>query len=182
MDDIIFHHISLRDIANIPRVKITMDTTKERAIMVTMGNGTEYKFNECPDGLYYYDTAEKNKGNYDKTKSISTPYSFAMAVNENEDFFTKKEVIAVEEAQRLQQRLGWPSLDQFKQIVANNLIRNSNTTIADIERAQFIFGTPTPLIQCKMIRSPNPKERIPRVSIPPSILIHHRDVILLSST
>ena len=29
-----------------------------------------------------------------------------------------------------------------------------------------------------MTRSPNPKERIPRVAIPPSILIHHRDVIL----
>ena len=37
--------ISLRDIANIPGVKITMDTTKERAITVVMGNGTEYKFN-----------------------------------------------------------------------------------------------------------------------------------------
>ena len=170
--------ISFRDIANIPGVKITMDTTKERAITVMMANGSEYKFNECPDGLYYYDTAKKSEGYYNKTKPILTPYSFAMTVNENKSFFTKREVMAAEGAQRLQQQLGWPSVDQFKQIVANNLIRNAKTTIADIERAQFIFGTPTPLIQGKMTRSPNPKERIPRVAIPPSILIHHRDVIL----
>ena len=55
--------IFLRDIANIPGVKIAMDTTKERAITVTMGNGTEYKFNKCPNVLYHYDTAEKNQGN-----------------------------------------------------------------------------------------------------------------------
>ena len=127
--------------------------------------------------LFYYDTAGRNQGNYNKTKTISTPYSFDMTVNENKDFFTKHEVLAAEQAQRLQQQLGWPSLEQFKHIVANNLIRNSSTTIADIDRAQFIFGTPT-LIQGKMVRSPNPKKRIPRISIPPSILIHHRDVTL----
>ena len=142
-----------------------------------MGDGIEYKFNECTDGLYYYDTTGRNQGNYNETKSILTPYSFEMTVNES-IFFPKREVLAAEDAQHLQQRLGWPSLEQFKQIAANNLIRSSNITIADIDRAQFIFGTQTPLIQGKTIRSPNPKERIPRVSIPPSILIHRRDMTL----
>ena len=67
-----------------------MDTTKERAITVVMANGTEYKFNECPDGLYYYDTAENIKGKYSKTKSIVTPYSFAMTVSENKSFLLKE--------------------------------------------------------------------------------------------
>ena len=65
-----------------------------------------------------------------------------------------------------------------KNAIITHLIRNSMVTLADIDRAEFIFGTPIPLIQGKMVRSPNPRERIPRVSIPPSILIHHRDVIL----
>ena len=82
--------ISLRDIANIPGVKITMDTTKERAITVTMKNGFEYKFNECPDGLYYFDTTVGEQGNYIKTKSILKPYSFAMTVHENKSFLLKE--------------------------------------------------------------------------------------------
>ena len=69
-------------------------------------------------------------------------------------------------------------MEQFQHIVANNLIRNSRVTVGDIDRAQYIFGTPTPLLQGKMIRSPNPKERVQRISIPPAILTHHQNVTL----
>jgi len=81
-----------------------------------------------------------------------------MTVAENKRFFTKKEIAGAEGAHRLQQELGWPSVDQFRQIVANNQIRNSSITVDYIDRAQFIYGTPTPLLQGKMVRSPNPKE------------------------
>ena len=101
-----------------------------------------------------------------------------MTVEENKSYFTKKEVAAAEAAQKLQQELGWPSVEQFKHIIANNLVRNAYISIDNIERAQFFFGTPTPLLQGKMTRRPNPKERIPRISIPPAILTHHRNVIL----
>ena len=101
-----------------------------------------------------------------------------MTVEENKKYFTKKEVAAAEAAQKLQQELGWPSVEQFKQIIANNLVRNANVTVDDIERAQFLFGTPTPLLQGKMTRRPNSRDRTPRVSVPPAILTHHRNVIL----
>ena len=173
--------VSLRDVANIPNVTITMDTSKERAITVKMGPYKEFKFLECPDGLYHYDTSITRE-NLSKTKSAFTPYSnsysLATTVADNKKYFTKREISGAEGAQRLQQELGWPSVDQFRQIVANNLIRNSTVTIDDIDRAQHIFGTPTPLLQGKMIRSPNAKERVPRVSIPPAILTYHRNVIL----
>ena len=172
--------ISLRDVANISGVVITMDSSKERAIMVKMGL-KEFKFCECPDGLYHYDTSNVCE-NPSKSKSsvISYPnsYSLVMTVAENKRFFTKKEIAGAEGAHRLQQELGWPSVDQFRQIVANNQIRNSSITVDDIDRAQFIYGTPTPLLQGKMVRSPNPKERVPRVSIPPAILTYHRNVKL----
>ena len=100
-----------------------------------------------------------------------------MTVTDN-IFFNRREIAGVEGAQRLQQQLGWPSVDKFRQIIANNLIRNSDITVTDIDRAQFIFVTPTPLLQGKMVRSPNPKQRVLRVLIPPSLLTQNRDVTL----
>ena len=169
--------ISLRDVANIPGVAITMDSSKERAIIVKMGTDKVFKFLECPDGLYHLDTSTISN-NFCKTKSNVIPYSFAMTVSENKKFFSRREIAGAEGAQRLQQKLGWPSLEQFKHIIGNNLVRNSNITIDDIDRAQFLFGTSTPLLKGKMTRSPNSRERIPRVSIPPSILTYHRKVKL----
>ena len=145
--------------------------------MVEMNAGEMYKFLECPDGLYHFDTSSISN-NLSKSKSNVTPYSFAMTVSDNKKYFSKSEIARAEGAQRLQQTLGWPSMEQFRNIVGNNLVRNCNVTLADIDRAQYLFGTPTPLLQGKMTRSPNARERVPRVSIPPSILTHHRDVIL----
>ena len=169
--------ISLSDVANIPGVGITMDTRKERAIVVKMSAEKTFKFLECPDGLYHYDTSDMyNK--LSKPKSNVTPYSFTMTVSDNKKYFSKREIARAEGAHRLQQTLGWPSVDQFRNIIGNNLVRNCSVTLADIDRAQYLFGTPTPLLQGKMTRSPNARDRIPRVSIPPSILTHHRNVIL----
>ena len=39
-----------------PGVKITTDTSKENAFIVPLKNGKEMKFQNCNDGLYYYDT------------------------------------------------------------------------------------------------------------------------------
>ena len=56
-NDSLANIISLRELANIPGVSIMMDTSKERAIVVKMGPYKEFKFLECPDGLYHYDTS-----------------------------------------------------------------------------------------------------------------------------
>ena len=66
--------VSLRDVGNIPNVVITMDSSKERAITVKMWPCKEFKFLECPDGLYHYDTSIVCE-NLSKTKSALTSYS-----------------------------------------------------------------------------------------------------------
>ena len=92
--------IALRDVANIPGVSITMDTSKERAIMVKVDEEKSFKFLECPDGLYHFDTSNiLNKCS--KTKTDVIPYSFAMTVAENKKYFTKREIAGAEEAHRL---------------------------------------------------------------------------------
>ena len=50
--------ISMKDIANIPGVRIKMDTALDRAIFVEY-KGKTYKFKKCDEGLYYLDVTDK---------------------------------------------------------------------------------------------------------------------------
>ena len=51
--------ISLKDMDNVSVLRITMDSSKERAITVDY-QGKFYKFKECQYGLYYYYNAAEN--------------------------------------------------------------------------------------------------------------------------
>ena len=50
--------IEIKNVDSIPGVHISMDSRKERVIIVEYQNQI-IKFQECCDGLYYYDTANK---------------------------------------------------------------------------------------------------------------------------
>ena len=58
--------LAIKDVASIPGVHTSMDSRKERAIIVEYKNQI-IKFQECCDGLYHYDSANKfmSHVNYD---------------------------------------------------------------------------------------------------------------------
>jgi hypothetical protein len=62
--------LSMKDVVSLPDVKVTMDSSQESAMIVVF-KGKVYKFTECANGLYFYDTVVQ-----DKSKAASTPYSF----------------------------------------------------------------------------------------------------------
>lgn len=72
--------LSVKDVANLENVHITMDTRKERAIFVHHDDEV-LKFEECADGLYYYDTAALKPLNVEVTN-----YSFLETVADNSIF------------------------------------------------------------------------------------------------
>ena len=51
--------LSLKDVTSIPGVQITMDSYKERAIVVEHGDKT-IKFKALCDGIYYHDVGSDN--------------------------------------------------------------------------------------------------------------------------
>ena len=51
--------VVLKDMADLPGVRIAMDSSKERAITVDCQDKV-YKFKECQEVLYYYDTDDYN--------------------------------------------------------------------------------------------------------------------------
>ena len=63
--------IAIKDVSSIPGVHISTDLRKERAIIMEYKNQV-IKFQECRDGLYYYDTSNKFISNVNSYSFLST--------------------------------------------------------------------------------------------------------------
>jgi hypothetical protein len=164
--------LSMKDVVSLPNVKVTMDSSQERALLVEF-EGEIFKFEECDNGLYFYDTIVPSK-----SKLVSTPYSFLETVKDNKEYFTNHEIKGAETARSLQQEIGWPSASSFKHIIKNNLIINSGITIDDVNRAELIFGTPTPLLKGKMTRKLPIQNKIEKIPLPIPIAERHKQIQL----
>ena len=140
--------LSMKDIVSLPGVQVTFDSLKERAMLVHYKDEV-YKFKECAEGLYYYDTVNSKPN---KSKSDVTSYSFLETVKDNKEHYTSHEIKGAKLARNTRQAIGWPSTGNCRNIIKKNLIQNSGITIDDINRTEIILGTPTPLIKGKMIR------------------------------
>jgi hypothetical protein len=163
--------LAIKDVASIPGVRLTMDSSKERAIIVEYGDEL-LKFDECQDGLYFYDT------NKNKPKPAVTNYSMLQTVADNKDFFSANEIQGADRARKIQQQIGWPSTSHFKSIVSKQLLLNCNITIDDINRAELIYGPPTPILQGKMTRQKPQSVKIERIPLPLPISKHHKNLQL----
>ena len=191
-EDSMANILCLKDVANIEGVQITMDSLKERAMLVHH-KGQCYKFKECSEGLYYYDTNElpanaqpvltavevENENDVkenqtDKSKDTVMDYSFLQTVESNKQYFTSAEIQGANNARSLQQMIGWPSASHFKSIVKKQLLQNCNVTVDDINRADIIYGPARPLLQGKMTRLHPPSTKIERIPLPLPIQEHHR--------
>ena len=164
--------ISFKSLADVPGVRITIDTLEERAICVHY-QGTTYKFKECSEGLYCYDTDDDG---VNEAMPLTQQLAFPQTVQENKRFFTQDEIKGAEEARRIQQLIGWPSTTTFKRIVALNMLRNCPITVDDIVRAEAIYGTPTPLCKGKMTRLATTKIKLQKIPLPLPISKHHQQV------
>ena len=165
--------LALKDVAN--KFQITMDTTQERSMLVHVSNDTIIKFSECGNGLYYFDTSTIRNTN----KNNVTEYSFLSTVKENKTYFHKREIEGADNARILQQLLNWPSTQNFKEIIASNQLRNCNTTVDDINRAEALYGPTVAMLKGKTVRKRTEHtQHRARVPIPAPILNHHREVRL----
>ena len=125
--------LSLADVANLPNTKITMDTSKAKAMYLHHGDKV-YTFKECVDGLYYWDTS------ISKAKYSFSHYSFINTVAGNKSRFTKKDVEGATRARDIQAIIGWPTDAEFTSIIANNQILNTDVTVDNIQHATAIHA------------------------------------------
>ncbi len=172
--------LSLKEIASLPGAKVTMDTSVKDSIMVHLPNGSIIPFKQYNDGLFVFDTRNDNIIQQDNTKSTVTNYSFVSTVQQNKSFFTRAQIEKADRARKLQQYIGWPSVVNFKKYISNNLIKNTDVTIEDINRGEFIYGPPVPQLQGKMTkRHPTtPVIQQHLLTLPKPISDHHSNIKL----
>ena len=179
--DSIANVLSLKSVASIPGVRVTMDSGVERAIMVELPEkGRVIKFVECTDGLYYHDT--KNSSN------VVNPYPnfvdsndvhvnlFMNTITNNKLGYNKKQIDRAIKARQLHQELGWPSTQDLKKYIKTNYLKNCKVTVDDVDRAELIYGKPTPILQGKMTRTTQSAKNIIRNDLPHNITKEQRHV------
>ena len=98
--------------------ELQMDNSKELFITVDYQDKV-YKFKECQDGLYYYDTVAYNYISYatDKYNAPTTGYSFLSTVYDNKSYFISNEIEGANNARKPQQIIGWSSTTNFKSMI-----------------------------------------------------------------
>ena len=147
---------NILSLSNVQRLyKITYDSTRGNRFVVHLGNRL-ISFEQCPKGLYFYDTKQSG-------------LLFVATVKGKKQSYTKREVKGAEAARKLQQVIQFPTTNQFKEIIRNNVIKNCPITLRDIDAAEDIFGPSVYALKGRTTRkNPDPVkmwgkyEQIPR--------------------
>ena len=171
--------LSLKEVASIKGVEVTLDTSVTNAILVHMPGGIIVPFKQYKDGLFAFDTLADKIIDH-KTKEEVANYSFVTTVQQNKSYFTRDQIKRADRARILQQYIGWPSIKSYKDYITKNLIKNTDITVEDINRGEFIYGAQIPLIQGKMTKksavTPIQQQHLLALSLP--ILENHSKVNL----
>ena len=88
--------LSFKDVSSIPGTRITMDTVNETAIVVELKTGEVFKFAECSNGLYFFDTDSLNHNT--KIKNTINDYVAVQTVSTSKEFFTAKKIEGVDKS------------------------------------------------------------------------------------
>ena len=107
--------------------RVQMDTAIEDAIRVHTNDGRVIKFKRSNNGLYFHDTANRQM-------------AFMNSQYENAQLYTQRQIRRAKAARDLYQMIGYPSLNDYKNAIKYNMIKNCPVTIDNINVAEDIFG------------------------------------------
>jgi hypothetical protein len=103
------------------------------------------KFSRNKDGLYVYrpsknylrEVANEDKGGAEPTQDLTM---MIQSVNENKKEYTQRRFDDAKQARKLYHIIGCPTVENFKFILRQNIIKNCPVTIEDVTIAEKIFG------------------------------------------
>ena len=138
---------------------MNMDIETQIKIIVHYKN-KQYTFIECKYALYYFYTTDNDNNNISVAK-----YYLLTSVKENNKYQTSEKIEGGVNSRSLQQEIGQPRTPAFINIITNNLIQNCEVTIDDVNRPHIIYGTETPSLHVKMIRTQHLKLNIENIPL-----------------
>ena len=99
-------------------------------------------------------------------------------VEENQKGYTSRQFIDAKRARNLYHMLGAPSVDNFKKILRQNLIKNCPVTVEHINIAEKIFGPDIATQKGKSTRPKSPRIVDDQIEIPKEIMEKYNNLLL----
>ena len=169
------------------KYRITYDSDKEDAFLVHLPDKI-LKFERTPEGLYAYkppqyfiDENRERKGYSPEPKADEDKQlvnNQITTVAENRKGFTHRQFLRAKRARDLYAQMGFPTVQNFKHILRQNLIKNCPVTPEDVDIAERIFGPDAATMKGKSTRKKPPPVRIETVEIPKEIITQYHKIRL----
>ena len=127
------------------KFRVTYDSEKEDAFFVYTNDGI-IKFGCTSEGLYAYCPTKQFINSVANTKNLSVlpdnnNHSHMIStVESNWRGFTKQQFEDAKKARNLYHQVGAPTVENFKHIIRQKIIKNCPIVLDDINRAEIIFG------------------------------------------
>ena len=163
-----------RSIANIfgfaelkDKYRITYDSEIEDAFIVHLST-QPIKFTRTANGLYTYTPSESY---FRQTTLVQT-------VQENQQFYTNRQIQRAQLARQLYHNIGTPSLRDFKAVIRMNAISNCPITLEDIKIAEQIYGKDIASLKGKTTRTKPLPVIKDYIDIPKELIERHEEIVL----
>jgi AAA ATPase containing von Willebrand factor type A (vWA) domain len=152
--------------------RVTLDSSVEHAFSLWLDSVSYIKFKKSR-GLFIYDSAR------DKVYTKGTGLSLVQTVSDNERMYRHREIQSAKAAQDVSKLLLHPAQSRIEKIVKGNFIANLPITLADVRRAERIYGPSVPSIKGRTTRRPpaSVQDLIP-VGIPRSLYEEYKFVTI----
>ena len=167
--------LALRDVT--PHCRVTMDTDTDNSLSVHCPSGPILKFGVLPNGLYGISASALDS----KLTTSVIGYTLLQTVSSQKALFTKREIQAADRARTLSRLLGRPSTADFEHAITNNHLRNCPITVADVRRADILYGPDIATIKGRTTDHPAIAQHLAPAQLtplPPHIALHHQHIVL----
>ena len=144
--------------------RVVYDSAKDDKFKVYV-KGRVLEFIPSQNGLYYYDNSKND-------------FCMLDTVEENQAFYTPREVERAKKARKLYQTIGTPSVKDFKALLRMNVIQNCPVTEKDVDIAEKVFGKDITTLKGKSVRTRPVPVVQDYIGIPPELKQQHREVDL----
>ena len=146
-------------------LRVTYDSANDSSFVVHKKDGARMYFRMHPNGLHYYDPKQQDVCLLDTVKERSEGYSL-------------RQVNLAKAARELQAKVGHPSTADLKNIIKSNMIMNCPVSVADVDRAEKIFGPSMPILKGKTTRTAPEPIVSDYVAVPRNIIEANKEITL----
>ena len=164
--------------------RVTYDSAKEDAFLVHKDTGI-VKFERTPERLYAYKPSQKYLKSVAESKNMLPAgdvnvqvSNLVSTVSENQKGYTQRQFENAKRARKLYHILGCPTVENFKHILRQKIIKNCPVTIDDVNIAEKIFGPDIGAMKGKNTRHRPTPVKDDLVEIPKELREQHANLTL----